>query len=139
MSHRSNVWFISFFYFSGDHRYLHVLTHSYPTLRSSDLVRRKLGVANDEIACRVEQPRPIDDTVAAVVELVRHHEHRLRGARQPVAHLRREAGEKAETQRDIVDSRRREGGVDAVGHLDVDGRHHQRSEEHTSELQSLMR
>src|SRR3546814_12593384 len=62
---------------------------------------------------------------ALVTEFRRVLFRSLRGARQPVAHLRREAGEKAETQRDIVDSRRREGGVDAVGHLDVDGRHHQ--------------
>src|SRR3546814_17185623 len=31
------VLYLVVFYVSGDHRYLHVLTHSFPTRRSSDL------------------------------------------------------------------------------------------------------
>src|SRR3546814_19005134 len=34
-----------FFYWSGDHRDLHVLTHSFPTRRSSDLLSLALVVA----------------------------------------------------------------------------------------------
>src|SRR3546814_16812587 len=42
-----------FFYCYGDHRYLHVLTHSFPTRRSSDLPFQLLA------------RRPIDTAVAA--------------------------------------------------------------------------
>src|SRR3546814_14813306 len=39
---------IFFFYVYGDHRDLHVLTHSFPTRRSSDLIRRGCDVPGTE-------------------------------------------------------------------------------------------
>src|SRR3546814_13258646 len=80
--------FSFFFYCSGDHRDRHVLTHSFPTRRSSDLLRNAAGRAKVRAdRCSVDRQRDIVETADA--------DHRV--------------------------------------NLDI------RSEEHTSELQSLMR
>src|SRR3546814_15797992 len=87
-----------FFYCYGNHRDLHVLTHSFPTRRSSEL--RGTCVAQGE---------PPDDDRH---ELADHDgDHRVELGRLP--------GEER--------------------HTDDQARHSVRSEEHTSELQSLMR
>src|SRR3546814_20903651 len=44
-----------FFYLYGDHRELHVLTHSFPTRRSSDLVAQPLEVEQDRCVDRQRQ------------------------------------------------------------------------------------
>src|SRR3546814_14385276 len=95
-----SILFMFFFYVSGDHRDLHVLTHSFPTRRSSDLSDAIAGVINIILK---------DDTSGAAMML---------------------------------------GGVTGAGD-GVQGRYQLdkgfafgnggRSEEHTSELQSLMR
>src|SRR3546814_3186903 len=88
-----------FFSWYGDHRYLHVLTHSFPTRRSSDLA---------------------DD-----------HEQLLVGARR---------GAGFEPIAGAVDHRCAAGGASQGGRAAADAaRSAPRSEEHTSELQSLMR
>src|SRR3546814_1844118 len=83
-----------FFYCSGDHRDLHVLTHSFPTRRSSDLLPRPPH----------RRPRP-----------VRGNAFERSSRRRPARHRR---------------------GADRIPAGVVD---RPRSEEHTSELQSLMR
>src|SRR3546814_1085628 len=88
-----------FFSLYGDHRYLHVLTHSFPTRRSSDLDRSARGL---DVALR------------------------RRGGRR----VRRRLGQGHRAGRAGVDVRRAERLDPASG---------PRSEEHTSELQSLMR
>src|SRR3546814_2979772 len=90
------VFFIFFFSWYGDHRDLHVLTHSFPTRRSSDLCRDPDGrQAHRRSAARA-------DTLGA----------------DPREHLVRRRRPRARRS---------------------DDRDDQRSEEHTSELQSLMR
>src|SRR3546814_10536166 len=98
--------FVFFFYCAGDPRDLHVLTHSFPTRRSSD---RRLGGAggrgNDVLQ---------DAAAAAPVLVARAVHGLLRGGRGV------HGGHQAALDAPLV-----------VEHL--------RSEEHTSELQSLMR
>src|SRR3546814_10753825 len=57
----STVVVVFFFYCSGDHRDLHVRTHSFPTRRSSDLTRRGLAAAG-----RADEPErlALDDVEA---------------------------------------------------------------------------
>src|SRR3546814_12544270 len=43
---RGSDFLLFFFYSPGDHRDLHVLTHSFPTRRSSDRLARKRGWRN---------------------------------------------------------------------------------------------
>src|SRR3546814_6674287 len=96
-----------FFACFGDHRALHVRTHSVPTLRSSDLrkgrarqpfVRGRLHL----LGCRLGEPLELDLVIGGIVRI-----ERALGERHRLA---------AET-------------ADRF----------ERSEEHTSELQSLMR
>src|SRR6056297_539602 len=49
---RMSFYFFFFFYWYGAHRDLHVLTHSFPTRRSSDLARQRLhqGLAGEIVA-----------------------------------------------------------------------------------------
>src|SRR3546814_18164081 len=86
---------VSLFSSNGDHRVLHVLTHSYPTRRSSDLLVAMIG---------------------AIVLT-----QRQRGGTRPQNIARQNARRPWEAIRKVQPP---------VG---------QRSEEHTSELQSLMR
>src|SRR3546814_4555240 len=88
----------------GDHRDLHVLTHSFPTRRSSDLGQR---------AGHAEPPRGIARAGQPAAADLRLDKQGLRQAARPGRSGRDEAAVRA----------RRPG----------------RSEEHTSELQSLMR
>src|SRR3546814_16091283 len=92
---------IFLFYGDGDHRDLHVLTHSFPTRRSSDLLR----AGRLKILLEDYEPAPIP------VHLVQ-----LGGRRAPA---------RVRAFVDFAASRLR--------------RTLARSEEHTSELQSLMR
>src|SRR3546814_10025240 len=91
----------------GDQRYLHVLTHSFPTRRSSDLVT---GLEVTE----VDPPAPC-----------------LRGGEGQVAAVRRYGRWRLGHQPEIKGKRQ----------VDVQrcGERFARSDEHTSELQSLMR
>ncbi|MCY1171966.1 hypothetical protein D9M73_120920 [compost metagenome] len=88
-------------------------------------VRRKLGVADDEVARRVEQARAVNHAVRRVIELTGHHEDRFGRTSEPVADLGGEACEDAQPERNVGDRRRRERRVDPVGNLDVDRRHHE--------------
>ena len=87
-------------------------------------VGRELGIADHEVARRVEKARAIDHPVRRVVQLPGHHEYGFRGASEPVPDLRRKAREHAQPERNVGDRRRRKARVDAVRDLDVDGRHH---------------
>src|SRR3546814_18128620 len=51
---------IFFFYGSGDHRHLHVLTHSFPTRRSSDLLRH---VIVTRAAAPLERATALEDVI----------------------------------------------------------------------------
>src|SRR3546814_1679389 len=102
-----------FFEFTGDHRDLPVLTHSFPTRRSSDLAalpavprrHRRAGVRQDRVrAARLG----------------------ARALRRRVRLRRREGQRRARAD---------DAGAGARRGCEIDGR----SEEHTSELQSLMR
>src|SRR3546814_9276763 len=95
--------FIFFLYCDGNHRDLHVLTHAFPTRRSSDLraeIERDLGLARKRIV--IARLAIEDGRIAA----------------QPARRKRR--------RHDAV----------PAGEARLDD---MRSEEHTSELQSLMR
>src|SRR3546814_10850037 len=102
-----------FFYLYGDHRYLHVLTHSFPTRRSSDL----LGLAIEEILHLqrggLRADARIDDRARQAVEFAEILDVLARC--QP-----------------LVDPARVWQHAQRAARGD-------RSEEHTSELQSLMR
>src|SRR3546814_19733833 len=90
----------------GDHRDLHVLTHSFPTRRSSDLRDRRVPALQD-----------------------RHHRRRR-------AHL----SEGGRRMADFTNEQfRLDGKVAVVTGAGGRGNSIGRSEEHTSELQSLMR
>src|SRR3546814_3755800 len=103
-----------FFYWSGDHRDLHVLTHSFPTRRSSDLLSLALVVA------LAAAPAFAQSTSAGVAGQV------LGADGQPVAGA------------DVTITHVESGTTSRVT-TDASGRYNARSEEHTSELQSLMR
>src|SRR3546814_12194638 len=104
--------FVSFFFECyGNHRDLHVLTHSFPTRRSSDLVAIK--VAFDPLAGTVED---IGDVPEQVFEIGLDA-----GVDEAASHRVEDVGDGAASE-PIVGKR------PAI-----------RSEEHTSELQSLMR
>src|SRR3546814_5271143 len=94
----------------GNHRDLHVLTHSFPTRRSSDLVR--LG----KLLCYVGPMRPF--------RRIDHEQGQL-GVRP---HRCRPGERMPEITQDYLAARRSGRLCSAL-----------RSEEHTSELQSLMR
>src|SRR3546814_8349233 len=102
--------YVFFVYVSGDHRDLHVLTHSFPTRRSSDLIVNRLeawlhGIAETDID---------DNCYAGPGE---------RGcSAQADATILQLLADGSGLQR-----------IEIKGHAIV------RSEEHTSELQSLMR
>src|SRR3546814_1057432 len=101
--------FFFFFYEYCHPRDLHVLTHSFPTLRSSDL---------GDGCCRIDASEP-------------RRSGRTGVAARPNSRLWSYKG-----------SERREGsGARAAGVEEISGRENGkgRSEEHTSELQSLMR
>src|SRR3546814_4474915 len=124
---------VSCFFFSRycDHRDLHVLTHSFPTRRSSDLFAFAVGAGDDQADLEAEKRfkgQGIYDLGCGEsigiprTDIFGHH---LGGA----CHCRSE-------DMDF-----------GLGHLSLATpqatkaaqRHHRRSEEHTSELQSLMR
>src|SRR3546814_4722022 len=98
----------------GDHRYLHVLTPSFPTRRSSDLgltrtyMKRKLL---DQLAAAHDFDVPPTMVEAEFNQIWQQLEHEASHEEDPEA-------AKAELEKDRDDYR---------------------SEEHTSELQSLMR
>src|SRR3546814_6122644 len=89
---------VFFFYGYGDHRDLHVLTHSFPSRRSSDLPRRRYSAASS-----------LSNSGARSIGPARVMRSRI----------------------EAVSSRTRS--------IRLRRRHSDRSEEHTSELQSLMR
>src|SRR3546814_12414283 len=99
----------SFFFFSwcGDHRDLHVLTHSFPTRRSSDLLAGR---------ATFEDPRFVG-ALARLNDLKKYFPPGFIGVDYPSAQQLFIAGRAA---------------------MFVGGSY-ERSEEHTSELQSLMR
>src|SRR3546814_19131193 len=110
-----------FFYLSGDHRDLHVLTHSFPTRRSSDLSRPwgrmtmrwnkgNIGLAMAAVAA----------TAAAAVPSAM-------AQRDPAYEQARASGEVGEQPDGYL------------GFVTTPNAQVRRSEEHTSELQSLMR
>src|SRR3546814_14587196 len=106
-----------FFSWSGDHRDLHVLTHSFPTRRSSDLLFEPQVRARDAaVARRVHRARSIQRNRTAEAEGAAPGRARRRAPRMPAAYRR-------PCRLCRIDQR----------HIAV------RSEEHTSELQSLMR
>src|SRR3546814_3356351 len=95
----------------GDHRDLHVLTHSFPTLRSSDL-DRKMAVDPGDLSFLTvlfhDSPHGSVEAFAEGTLEIREFDHLYRGIRAAHAMV-----------------------------LAIDWPH--RSEEHTSELKSLMR
>src|SRR3546814_9816854 len=107
---------VFFFYGYGDHRDLHVLTHSFPTRRASDLLGvtgvRRRGVGDAARHTRLAQSR-----------------HGLGGTH------RRDTRRGKGAQIVPVEEARRHVGIARIG--EQFGR--PRSEEHTSELQDLMR
>src|SRR3546814_10724234 len=113
------IFFFFFFQCYGEHRDLHVLTHSVPTRRLSDLARpisqgRKARNASGSARSRMRKcpgPKPSRTSAAAMPPV------RIRIE----AMFRRLRPGKAAAVRSFRQNRRR------------------RSEEHTSELQSLMR
>src|SRR3546814_11056297 len=124
----SSMPFSFFFKCSGDHRVLHVLTHSSPTRRSSDLgaVQR----------LRAQQRAPASPLQA---EPSGRRGGPVRAAARPVG-----GRERVNVSRRGVDRRPRRRPVAGSGNerradRGRQGEHHERSEEHTSELQSLMR
>src|SRR3546814_4749202 len=108
---RSYMFFFSIY---GDHPDLHVLTHSFPTRRSSEL--------------RPEGPPP---TCRTGVDRRRSYLELHHLVHHADAH--REAGEAEAHQEESARIEPEIGDVAGVHQVD------QRSEEHTSELQSLMR
>src|SRR3546814_5861278 len=104
---------VFYFYVYGDHRVLHVLTHSCPTRRSSDLLRSIRHGAPDTSQSSQHWAQPIDRSVS--------------GNRSPrpqptnVLEIAFAGTIVAHASRSTITWRR------------------SRSEEHTSELQSLMR
>src|SRR3546814_2604805 len=110
------------FYRYGDHRYLHVLTHSFPTRRSSDLNDKRLagGVAALDAATAGE------------------HEHTtpsLPLAQYAARYVDNWYGPIAITHDGQANGLR----IDFLQSPNMAGALEHRSEEHTSELQSLMR
>src|SRR3546814_5403255 len=101
------------FYEYGDHRYIHVLTHSFPTRRTSDLTTRSAPCS----CMRVPPPTPCS---------------RARPLRRRLPRCARTSSAKATTSRPAVARARRPRRRRLR-------RRPRRSEEHTSELQSLMR
>src|SRR3546814_5111014 len=104
--------FYFFFKFHGDHRDLHVRTHSFPTRRSSDLQNSATDSRRQDRGCR----RPWLQRADLSKSGVRPATADCAMAPQPS----RKSGEGSS----IIWTR---------------WRHRDRSEEHTSELQSLMR
>src|SRR3546814_1622779 len=119
--HLSSVMSVEFFFFYcyGDHRDLHVLTHSFPTRRSSDLRAASLLLLRDGHDGGGDRPA-----------LRRRGDLLERGG--ALQHRPLAPGAVGEARRE---GRRRHPA--RVLHHHRDRRH--RSEEHTSELQSLMR
>src|SRR3546814_6399088 len=67
-----------FFYLYGDHRELHVLTHSFPTRRSSDLVAQPLEVEQDRCVDRQRQlaaVHQVEDLAPLAAVVWRSEEH----------------------------------------------------------------
>src|SRR3546814_19829019 len=96
-----------------DHRYLHVLTPSFPTRRSPDLAMRSIAILRAGLVTRAQNVvTQIVDALRAIVE--RHGRKQLTSA----------------NERARVEARRHR---QRVLEFDI------RSEEHTSELQSIMR
>src|SRR3546814_6391589 len=108
---------ILFVKLDGDHRDLHVLTHSFPTRRSSDLGRRAPRAPRGRRRRRRQAPRRPPSRPARSARRCRHDPFRSRASRSPP---RRGGGVRASPPAPPWDC-------------------HTRSEEHTSELQSLMR
>src|SRR3546814_10277714 len=110
-----------FFYLYGDHRELHVLTHSFPTRRSSDLVAQPLEVEQDRCVDRQRQ-------LAAV--------HQVEDL-APLAAVVWPLGDADEAH--VLDPHLLEHRLRRVQMAATAVDQHPRSEEHTSELPSLMR
>src|SRR3546814_1425714 len=135
--------FTLFFFFEGygDHRDLHVLTHSFPTRRSSDLRRR----LTDPV---LAMPRR-----RAVLRLMLSAEEHLFEPGKLVPELHRLLRPEASEVLQLPLHRRKPGRIDRQVELRPVGLAREerpqegssstfartRSEEHTSELQSLMR
>src|SRR3546814_5909873 len=113
----------------GDHRDPHILTHSFPTRRSSDLRAAQSG--GDALIAGDEFGQVLADQLADV----------RRSRRCGVERLQLRC-EQVELDADAVDELARGGGKRRALRLEPDfgaARELLRSEEHTSELQSLMR
>src|SRR3546814_2515783 len=107
------IMFVLFFECNSDHRDLHVLTHSYPYRRSSDLLDRLLAEAGESGPTALPN---VDPDLAELIASLSEKERRL---------LRFLAN--GLSNKDLSDR------------LSVSTNTVKRSEEHTSELQSLMR
>src|SRR3546814_3483770 len=130
-----------FFYWHGDHRDLHVLTHSFPTRRSSDLRSSAPSLIHEDSnlikrAIRDIYSREIDDVLV-------EGDEGYRAAKAFMKLLMPSHAKKVQAYIDPVPLFQRfgvEGQLSAmyqpVVQLKSGG---YRSEEHTSELQSLMR
>src|SRR3546814_8299544 len=116
-----------FFYCYGHHRDLHVLTHSFPTRRSSDRPVEQRGGKRRRPACSARcvgrhQPPP------------GHVERRLRTAHHPgIGDMDMDPCNQFVEHDGLGDI------VHPAGTKTLDDMRGVRSEEHTSELQSLMR
>src|SRR3546814_9247911 len=111
-----------FFYWYGDHRYLQVLTHSFPTRRSSDL-----EVAGGGRGLAAGAPHGIGDGGETGFVAPGMQQHAQAGSRHPAA----EGGAAAAGG---TGDEQAEGGC--FEHRRIS--RPPRSEEHTSELKSLM-
>ena len=85
----------------------------------------KFRVGNAQGPRGIVEPRAVDHAILRVVEIARQPEHHLGRASQVVANLAREARHQRKSQRHIADICRSKTGVEPVGHMDVEPRHHQ--------------
>src|SRR3546814_3411166 len=133
------LWLVMCFFFEGfgDHRDLHVLTHSFPTRRSSDLLVGDVIVFRQQLSRNVER-----DAVRAVCgNGLRKARGNLRQRIVPtrtLPELRTTFGVAA-LRMEQACLRPQGFGQRAALHAQTAGIGRVRSEEHTSELQSLMR
>src|SRR3546814_12671751 len=117
--------FFFFFYGYGAHRDLHLLTHSFPTQRSSDLRQQVLERFLEEHAV----------VLLGHEAEVRRRQHVGKRAERVVERKRLDLEDVQAGAADAPVGKR----VDQGRLLDELGAGRVRSEEHTSELQSLMR
>src|SRR3546814_7152390 len=116
----------------GDHRDLHVLVHSFPTRRSSDLPEQAVLAAAQRThrGSRQETEFHVAREVALVVDVAGGA---VRALRELVERRHRGLGDTATRAQQIPAHGKQAAAHPLQAELD------DRSEEHTSELQSLMR